>query len=281
MEHSHFTHKSRIPRILSLLLSFLLTLSLAACAESPTEGGNSGSSSESENLADSSGSANLPGGSDTTNDVIKKRVALTFDDGPQHYEGRTKAIVDELAKYGYTATFFVVGNRVLGGDALAYAVEKGNELGIHGHTHECYYDTCSDERYEQEISQTLKMIHAVVPDYEVRLMRPIGGRISNERAAASPYSIILWNIDSLDWSHKYNSNDTVESAAVKVNTVVENIMSSVSDGDVILMHDIYESTYDAVVILLERLFEEGYEVVTVSELFGDALQPGQIYTNAY
>ncbi|MBO7249798.1 MAG: polysaccharide deacetylase family protein, partial [Clostridia bacterium] len=39
-----------------------------------------------------------------------KRVALTFDDGPHNV--RTKAIVDELAKYGAHATFFVVGNRI-------------------------------------------------------------------------------------------------------------------------------------------------------------------------
>ena len=42
----------------------------------------------------------------------KKRVAMTFDDGPHNV--RTREIVDELDKYGFTATFFVVGNRVDG-----------------------------------------------------------------------------------------------------------------------------------------------------------------------
>ena len=43
-------------------------------------------------------------------------------------------------------------------------------------------------------------------------------------------------------------------------------MKNVKDGDIILMHDIYETTADAVEILLPKLKEKGYQVVTVSEL---------------
>ena len=75
----------------------------------------------------------------------KKRVAMTFDDGPHNVY--TKRIVDELAKYGFHATFFVVGNRVDGGtyngkSGLLYAYEHGNEIGIHGYTHTAYYNKC-------------------------------------------------------------------------------------------------------------------------------------------
>ena len=45
---------------------------------------------------------------------LKKRVAITFDDGPHNVF--TQAIVDELDKYGFHATFFVVGNRVDGSE---------------------------------------------------------------------------------------------------------------------------------------------------------------------
>ena len=54
-------------------------------------------------------------------------------------------------------------------------------------------------------------------------------------------------------------------------------MLSLKDGDIILMHDIYESTADATKILLKRLHDEGYDVVTVSELLGDNLEKGRIY----
>ena len=210
----------------------------------------------------------------------QKRVAITFDDGPRSYQDQTKKIVDELSKYGFTATFFVVGNRIEKDGTLPYAVEHGCEIGIHGFTHstEKYFDTCSDEAYENEISHTAEAIRKQIPGYEIKLMRPVGGRISAERINTSPYSIIMWNVDSEDWKHTYYKGISDEEADAKINTIVNNVMSSVSDGSIILLHDIYESTYDATKIILQRLYEEGYDVVSVSELLGDDLVPGRQYT---
>lgn len=212
-------------------------------------------------------------------DPPKKRVALTFDDGPQHYEERTKALVDELAKYGFAATFFVVGNRISGGDAISYAVENGCEIGIHGYTHDSnhYYDTCTDERYEEELERTRQAILAEVPGYDIKLMRPIGGRITSARVRECPYAVIGWDVDSCDWENKYYSGISDEEAERRINTIVENVMSEVEDGSIVLLHDIYESTYDAAVIIIQRLYEAGYDLVTVSELLGDTLQSGTAY----
>ncbi len=207
----------------------------------------------------------------------RPRVALTFDDGPNHNADRTKLVVDELCKYGYTATFFVLGYRIPGGDSISYMAEKGMEIGIHGDTHEVYYDNCTEDAFFEEMNRTADAIRLEVPDYEVKLMRPIGGRISSDIQAVCPYSVIMWSVDSEDWRHKYSNSDTDEDCAAKVDIIVNNILSQVKEGDVILMHDIYQSTYDATVVLLQRLNEMGYNVVSVSELFGDELQPGQKY----
>ncbi len=211
----------------------------------------------------------------------RPRVAITFDDGP--HVTRTKAIVDELNKYGYHATFFVVGNRVdgteyNGGEAMKYALDAGNEIAIHGYTHTIYYDECSKEEFEDELNLTYNAIQSVCPNTPIKLMRPIGGSINDANADASPYAIITWDVDSEDWMYKYKKGDTDEMCADKVNTIVENVLSTVSDGSIILLHDIHESSYDATVIILKQLYEMGYNVVTVSELLGDA-QPGTIYTN--
>ena len=111
-------------------------------------------------------------------------------------------------------------------------------------------------------------------------MRPVGGFISTERVNASPYSIIIWDVDSDDWNsdNRYYAGISDEEAQKRINTIADNVMSSVSDGSIILLHDIYESTYDATKIILQRLYDEGYEVVSVSELLGDSLMPGQRYT---
>ena len=210
----------------------------------------------------------------------RKRVALTFDDGPHNI--RTTQIVDELTKYGWHATFFVIGNRVDGGEyngkkGLLHAAEAGNEIAIHGYTHSVYYDKCSEETFRQELSNTEAAICDALPGQKVRLMRPVGGRITESRAAECGYASILWNVDSEDWMYKYQKGDSDEVCAGKVNTIVENVMSKVEEGDIILMHDIYESTYDAVKVILKRLWDAGFEVVTVSELFGGTPAAGQIY----
>ena len=200
-----------------------------------------------------------------------KRVALTFDDGP-HVE-RTPKIVDELAKYGYNATFFVVGNRVdgteyNGGAAMKYAASKGNEIGIHAYTHDIYYNK-EPAKYEEEIRKTEAAIKSVVPGYKVKLLRPAGGNITDAQVAASKYSIIMWDVDSEDWRYRSDDNG--------VDTIVNNVMSQVKDGSIILMHDIYENSYLAAVEIIRRLHEEGYEVETVSELIGSGIKTGTKY----
>jgi len=212
----------------------------------------------------------------------KKRVALTFDDGPHNIY--TVKIVDELSKYGFNATFFVVGNRVdgtdyNGGEALKYAAKAGNELAIHGYTHDDdrYYDKCSDSVYKSEISNTESAILAKVPNAKIKLMRPVGGRITDARIKSSKYSVIMWGVDSEDWKYKYTASTSSSQKQQNLDIIVDNVMSQVSDGSIILMHDIYLSTYDATVIVLKQLYEQGYEVVTVSELIGKDLSAGKQY----
>lgn len=204
-------------------------------------------------------------------DPNKKYIAITYDDGPNNVN--TKLIVDELSKYGYHATFFVVGNRVDGTDyngaaAMKYAVDAGNEIAIHGYTHEVYYDRCTEEEYRNELAYTKEAILEVLPNYSVNLMRPIGGNITSDRVASCPYAVIMWSVDSEDWKHKYDAT---------VDAIVENVMSQVRDGSIVLMHDLYTNTYEATKIILARLHAEGYEVVTVSQLLGNP-QPGQKYS---
>lgn len=80
--------------------------------------------------------------------------------------------------------------------------------------------------------------------------------------------IVQWNVDTRDWETRDKD------ATVKA------VMDSVSDGSIILMHDIHESTVDAVEEMIPKLQEKGYRLVTVSELAnakGYSLYPGNVY----
>ena len=279
-----------MPNYKKLLLRFsalavLLVLILSGCElggrRNPVyEGGSSNTSSKKNNSSESKSSESSTSSSNKNNSSAKKRVAITYDDGPHNVQ--TQKIVDELAKYNAHATFFVVGNRVdgtaySGRSAMKYALDKGNEVGIHAYTHEKYYNKCSDADYNTELSKTLAAIQSAAPSYKVKYMRPVGGHITDDRVSSCKYSVIMWSIDSEDWKHKYKDSDTAAQKKEKVDTIVNNVMSGVQDGSIILMHDIYGSTYDATVIILKKLYDQGYEVVTVSELLGSNVSSGRKY----
>ena len=108
-------------------------------------------------------------------------------------------------------------------------------------------------------------------------MRPIGGNITKERIDSCPYSVIFWNVDSEDWKNKQRGSE--EEAAQNIQTIVQNVMSTVGDGKIILMHEIYRNSYEAFCIILDELYQQGYEVVSVTELIGaDTIKPGQKYS---
>ena len=255
-----------------LCIALALSLLLVGCADGDVTDAPQSTESESDVQV---------GGTPAPEPSNRKRVAITFDDGPHNV--RTREIVDELDKYGFTATFFVVGNRVdggvyNGGETINYIIEHGHEVGIHGYTHLKYYDECSDAEFKDELSKTASAIKDRVKNYSPRLMRPVGGYITDKRVQTCQYAVIMWDVDSEDYKNSYQPSTSLseEEKAEMVNTIVENVMSNVKDGAIILMHDIYLSTSDAVKIILKCLDEEGYDVVSVSELLGNPT-PGNKY----
>lgn len=208
----------------------------------------------------------------------QKRVALTFDDGPSR-QGLTKRLVDEFKKYDGKATFFVLGNLISNttGQALAYASENGFEIGIHGYTHDIYFDTCTEEDFLLELDLTKQAIESYT-NTEVTLLRPPGGRITRERAQQSGYPIIFWSIDTEDWRYKGRIDE--ETIQKNIETIVENALKNIEDGDILLLHEIYTNSFEATCLLLERLHNMGFSFVTVTELIGEEnLTPGTYIYN--
>ncbi|MBE6608373.1 MAG: hypothetical protein E7633_07440 [Ruminococcaceae bacterium] len=210
----------------------------------------------------------------------KKYVAFTFDDGPAYQSGLAKKYVDELAKYGGEATFFLVGDRIKSttADGIVYAAEHGWDIGIHAYSHEYYFgESCSESIYKSEIKKASDAIHKYLPEYEIKLLRPPGGTITSERAKSSPYAIILWNVDSKDW--KYKGDATEEERDENVQNIVYEVISNVQDGSIVLMHEIYNNSYLAFCEILKALDEQGYEFVSVTELLGDKFEAGKTFYN--
>ena len=178
-------------------------------------------------------------------------VALTFDDGPGEYTDR---ILDLLRQYNAKATFFMIGSQV---SDFASAVKREHDMGMEQGNHSWDHKTLTHltaEQISSEISRTNDAIRSATGSNPT-LFRPPGGGY-NDLVMANSFGLpmIMWSIDTLDWSHK------------NAQTTYDTVMNSVQDGDIILMHEIYEQSYIAAQMLIPALLERGYRLVTVSEL---------------
>lgn len=184
-------------------------------------------------------------------DKDKPMIALTFDDGPNH---NTNKILDILTKYKVKATFFVLGSNIKGNEnTIKRMNELGMEIGNHTYSHKLL-SKLSKDKIEEEIEKTDKLIFDITNTYPT-LLRPSYGTINKKIKSIADKPIIIWDIDTLDW--KYHNSTRISN----------NILKKASDGDIILMHDIYTATANSLDIVIPKLLEEGYQLVTVSELF--------------
>ena len=133
------TNHRSVTRIVSVLL--LLVFLLAGCANVKQEQKNPTLNTEFSSQNDA---AARP-----TQTTPKKRVALTFDDGPHNVY--TKSIVDELSKYGAHATFFVVGSEKDGVDEVyRRIVNEGHTIGMHSYSNQYSLIYSSKDAFESE-----------------------------------------------------------------------------------------------------------------------------------
>ena len=183
-------------------------------------------------------------------DPSKPMVALTFDDGPSIY---TPGILDALEENQCRATFFEVGNRVEQyEDTVLRIDEMGCEIGNHSYDH-ANLGNASASKIRKEISSTDAKIKKVIGKKPV-LMRPPYGSIGTTLRQNAGKPMIMWSIDTLDWKSR------------NADKVYQNVMNNVSDGDIILMHDLYSSSREAAKRIIPELKKKGYQLVTVSEL---------------
>lgn len=184
----------------------------------------------------------------------KKKVALTFDDGP--HPVYTPEMLDLLKEKNVKATFFLLGEQVEKyPDIVKRMSEEGHLIGNHSYKHEQLSKLSSVQACSQ-VNRTNELIYAITgkaPEY----LRPPFGDWREKLDCEVNMIEVLWDVDTLDWSSKNKDK------------VVNRVMKNVEEGDIILMHDSYESTVQATEKIIECLQKEGYEFVTVDELIFD------------
>lgn len=200
----------------------------------------------------------------------RKRVALTFDDGPDPEV--TPRILDALAKYDARATFFVIGRSVEAHPELARAiVAAGHELANHSWRHSRLQNFFAVDEQEREIERGEAAIAACTGDRTPPLYRPPLGTKSPPLARAATrkrLTLVTWSL---------HSHDT---RIADADQIARRVLRKLRPGDIVLMHDGHDlpgrhrpATALAVPQILRGLREKGLRSVTVSELIPTRPQP--------
>ena len=144
----------------------------------------------------------------------------------------------------------------------------GNEIGSHTYEH-MNIKSNSIANYQNSLKK-VEDIYTSVTNDTIKLVRPPYGSYNKTNLQNIDDPLILWNLDTEDW--RYHD----------VNHIVEYIKNNVSDGSIILMHELYETSYQALDEILPWLYVNGYNVVSVSELAklkNKPLEAGHAYYN--
>ena len=204
-------------------------------------------------------------------DPAKPMVALTFDDGP--HAVYTDQILDILEENHAVATFFEVGRNVANCPGpLSRMAELGCEIGSHSNAHKDLSKLKASALEKDLETADEAFIKAV--GFAPTLLRPPYGAVNKTVKHGTGRTVITWTVDTEDWM----SQD-----ADKVVSYMQSLPDL--DGEIVLLHSIYESTVEAVRVLIPWLIEEGYQLVTVSELmayyYGELLEPGEFFGYTY
>ncbi|HGF7251389.1 TPA: polysaccharide deacetylase family protein [Enterococcus faecium] len=199
-----------------------------------------------------------------TEDTMKssKTIALTFDDGPN--PSTTPKLLEVLKQKDIHATFFVLGENVSQNEQLLKKeVQDGHQIGSHTFSHKDLAGL-SDQEISAEITQTDNAILKAIgkkPAY----VRPPYGSITKKGAGIINRPMIEWSVESKDWQSRQKEK------------ILQQVKSTVYDGAIILLHDIYPETVDAVPVLIDELKREGYTFTTISDLLDNPSKAENYY----
>ncbi len=184
-----------------------------------------------------------------------KYIALTFDDGP--HQILTPRLLDTLKEKNAKATFYVMGVKVdIHPDIVARAFREGHEIGNHVYDHPVL-TKIKPQELDHQVQVTSNSIRSAIGT-EPRTLRPPYGntnrKVNNEISSKHGMDVVFWSYDTIDW--RFPKKEDIVAGALK----------HVTNGAIVLAHDVHTNTIEAMPDLIDALQKEKYKLITVSEL---------------
>lgn len=190
-------------------------------------------------------------------------VALTFDDGPDPVS--TPVLLDILAKYQVSATFFVTGQKAERYPDLIHAIlARGHTIGNHSYSHDNFIMFKSRKSLIQEI-QTAQHVFGKLGITPLAFRPPVG--ITNPRLAPALHETGLYIVNF--------SKRAGDRGNRQVGHLSRRVLKHLRGDDIIMLHDInpmkearFNRWRDEVELVLKGIKARGLEVRPLAELIG-------------
>ena len=207
-----------------------------------------------------------------------KKIALTFDDGPDITY--TPAILDILERYHVPGTFFIVGVNASQNPSIVDRIyQDGSDIGNHTFTHP-NISVITPSQLDVELDSSQRLLESILgrntllfrppyaEDIEPSTPEQIAPLLTTSQLG---YYTVSMHIDPNDWDQPGTT------AATIAQRVIDGATND--DGNIVLLHDgggNRTQTALALPGIIETLQAQGYQLVTVSQLMGvprDAVLP--------
>jgi cellulose synthase/poly-beta-1,6-N-acetylglucosamine synthase-like glycosyltransferase/spore germination protein YaaH/peptidoglycan/xylan/chitin deacetylase (PgdA/CDA1 family) len=207
----------------------------------------------------------------------EKKVAITFDDGPD--PTWTPKILDVLKAKHAKATFFLIGAQVEKFPGIANRIyNEGHEIGNHTFTHPDI-SNISKRYFEVELNLTERLFESKFGVKPVLMRPPYAIDEAPDTADQVRPLELAQDLGYITVGEKIDPNDWRDNPRRSADDIAADVLANLPPcgarnlrcGNIILLHDgggNRSQTVEALGMILDGLHDRGYQVVQVSELMG-------------
>lgn len=183
-------------------------------------------------------------------DENKITIVFSFDDGPNGK--KTQNILNTLEDYKMSATFFMLGNKLLNDEETVKKVTNSHsEVGYHSFNHTSFIKQKISEVKNEY--QTSNEIFYNLTNHYFKYTRPPYGSYNQKVLESIDTPFVRWDIDTNDW--RYHDAEYI----------TKYVLENYSNGDIILFHDSYDTTVKAINKLVPILYNLDVQVLSITE----------------
>lgn len=203
--------------------------------------------------------SNNPGEMYINGPTTEKRVALTFDDGPD--SSITPRVLDILKNNNVKANFFFLGTQIeYFPEVVKRAFNEGHLILNHSFNHP-HFTELNPQGIKNQIIYTEERIRSIIGK-RPSLVRPPYGE-TNERVLAvareTKNKIVIWSTDSMDWV-----------PGIEKQEVIQNVLDNVRPGEIIIMHSgpQQKTVIGTLQEIIKGLGAKGFSIVDLGAMLG-------------